>query len=160
MTPSPTPTTFTHWLLWADSELAHVTTRPEVGGWLLRLSAACVGRSLVPVAAPPTGVQGLGVVWGTVAGVVMHARALPGTVPEGALALDGCLGRIAHGRWVGAQGAPRAWWPLAWARDTPLQSGEGALELAFSNGSTLRLSLAALWADTPPGAVFRESLAC
>jgi hypothetical protein len=140
--------------------LAHITTHPDADGWLLRLSAASVGRCPVPVAAPPTGMQGLGVVWGTVPGVVMHARALPGAAPETAIALDGCMGRIAHGRWVGASGVPQAWWPLAWAGDTPLPSGEGALELVFSNGSTLRLSLAVLWAETPPGPVFRESLAC
>jgi hypothetical protein len=142
--------------LWADSELAHVTTRPGDGGWLLRLSAACVGRSPVPVAAPPTGVPAKSVVLGTVTGVVLWADAVRAETP----ALDGCLGRIAHGRWVGASGVPQGWWPLVWPGDTPSPSGEGALELVFSNGSTLRLPLATLRAETPPGAVFRESMAC
>jgi hypothetical protein len=162
MTPSPTPPTFTHWLWWADSELAHITTHPDADGWLLRLSAASVGRCPVPVAAPPTGMQGLGVVWGTVPGVVMHALALPGAAPETAIALDGCMGRIAHGRWVGASGVPQSWWPLVWPgeEDAWPPSGVGVLELAFSNGAAFRLTVVGLRAELPCDAVLRESMAC
>jgi hypothetical protein len=162
----PTPPLLTHWLWWADSELAHITPRPGAGGWLLRLSAASVGRSPVPVAAPPTGVQAKSVAVGTVTGVVLWADAVPGAAPANTPALNGCLGRIAHGRWVATSGLAQTWWPLlpgeagggeGVARPP---SGAGVLELAFSNGSALRLPLAGLRAEWPAGAVFHESMAC
>lgn len=170
--PQPTPPLFTHWLWWNDSELAHVT--PQVpalpgqpGGWQLRFSAASVGRSPVPVAAPPTGVPAKSVAVGTVTGVVLWAHAVPGAVPAQAPELNGCLGRIAHGRWVAASGVPQTWWPLVWPGEAggregvaPPLSGAGVLELAFSNGSALRLPVAGLRAEWPAGAVFHESMAC
>jgi hypothetical protein len=163
MNPFFTPPLFTHWLCWADSEVAHITRLPgALGGWALQLSAASVGRSPVPVAAPPTGLAGRDVVWGSATGVQVSAQA--GThAPLDAHALDGCLGRIAHGRWVAADGVPRAWWPLVWpdsGHGPNVNGGPGVLELTFSNGSALRWPCARLKVRLLPGARFHESMAC
>lgn len=172
MTTLHTPPLFTHWLWWADSELVsvvHEIATPErSGGWQLRLSAARVGRSLVPVAAPPTGVQAHSVEVGTVTGVVLRADALPGTWPTEAPVLAGCLGRIAQGRWtVAANGTHQTWWPLVWGDkgsgsdlEWPPPPSAGELDLAFSNGSALRLRLAGLRAELPLNPLFHESMAC
>jgi len=154
---------FTHWLYWADSELAHITPQPaQPGVWHLRLSAASVGRSNVPVSAPPAGLRAKDVEMGTVTGVVLWAVVHTRNCPSQPLAFNACMGRVAHGRWVSDQGQQRAWWPLHWPGEpgTLPSSGAGNLELTFSQGGTLQWHLAALRVELPPDAVFRESMAC